>query len=200
MHPYHGIVLSQGHWRVQIRANEKLRMIRTFSVDVELSARRHDIAMKCLEPFIRAELDPNFPDEYDSINQLKWSEDLERLEELSEIEFRKSLMKLRSDLTAEFFQLGFDLETQQKYYNDTRAHTLRVRAARAAVGTPDKRRQLTDVLSSVATKFSGQLVWLGKMTPSANLAEAEIALVIELNKKVGECNEIIRRLSEQLKA
>jgi|GEM_PF-4941441 len=174
-HPYHGISLTNGHWRIQIRLLDKYRLVRAFAVTAEDAARRHDIMMKRLEMFLPPALEPNFPAEYDAIDMAKWMTDGENLENPMDQSFREMLLQWNEALTKEALQSGWgELKSLASYYHSERQY-LKSKADRKKVQERNSRlHHALAALPGVISTLSGQQNWVTKLTK--NLEHSELAL------------------------
>lgn len=65
-HGYHGITHREdGYgWVLQIKLRGSYRIIRTYAVDAETAARRHDVALHKLFAYADPKATPNFPEDF----------------------------------------------------------------------------------------------------------------------------------------
>jgi len=174
-HPYHGISLTNGHWRIQIRLLDKYRLVKAFASDAEDAARRHDIMMKRLEMFLPPALEPNFPDEYDAIDMAKWMTDGEILENPLDHEFREMLLHWNEVLAEEARIDGWgDLNALASHYKAERRYIKAKAERKAREAKESKCRFAQASLPGVVATLSGQLDWVTKLTKNLEKSELDI--------------------------
>ena len=163
-HPYHGITLTNGHWRIQILLLDKYRVVKSFAVDAETAARRHDITMKRLEKFCPASLEPNFPADYDALNLTPWMTDGESLEGL-ENDFRAMLLHWEGVLAKEFVENGWGSVNQLASFRQSERQLFKAQNRQTVEGLKEHLLQhALGTLRHINKTLRGQLIWADRVT------------------------------------
>jgi len=174
-HPYHGISLTNGHWRIQIRLLDKYRLVRAYASNAEDAARRHDIMMKRLEMFLPPALEPNFPDEYDAIDMAKWMTEGEALENPQDEKFRDMLLHWDEVLTHEATRDGWDdLAALASHYKAERRYIKAQSEKKITEAQNARFRRVLAALPGVVTTLTGQSEWVTNLTKNLDNSELDI--------------------------